>query len=202
MSRVSLAFRCFFRLLTGRGLPREAAAFLPEGPPPPAALPAPKPEAAKAKETEVPPIKPVPPPRPAPSAMDLAAHHRDGALALLALLQREGRLVDFLRESVDDYGDADIGAAARDIHRGCRKVIEEHFVMEAVMPGEEEARVVVPAGFDPGEVRLVGKVSGQPPFTGTLRHHGWRVLEVKLPTLTDGVDRRVVAPAEVEIAAP
>jgi hypothetical protein len=202
MSRVSLAFRCFFRLLLGRGLPREAAAFLPEGPPPPAALPAPKPEAATARETEKAPIKPVPVPRPAPSAMDLAAHHRDGALALLALLQREGRLVDFLRESVDDYGDADIGAAARDIHRGCRKVIEEHFVMEAVMPGEEEARVVVPAGFDPGEVRLVGKVSGKPPFTGTLRHHGWRVLEVKLPTLTDGVDRRVVAPAEVEIAAP
>jgi len=140
--------------------------------------------------------------RPAASQGDLAAHHRDGALALLALLQREGRLVDFLRESVDDYSDADIGAAARDIHRGCRKVIEEHFVMEAVMPGQEEARVVVPAGFDPGEVRLVGKVSGKPPFAGTLRHHGWRVVEVKLPTLTDGVDRRVVAPAEVEIAPP
>jgi hypothetical protein len=203
MSRVSLAFRCFFRLLFGRGLPADAAAFLPEGPAPRPALPAPKPEAQRAVEArQEAPIKPVPPPRPAPSAMDLAAHHRDGALALLALLQREGRLVDFLRESVDDYADADIGAAARDIHRGCRKVIEEHFVMEAVMPGEEEARVVVPDGFDPGEVRLVGKVSGKPPFTGTLRHHGWRVVEVKLPTLTDGVDRRVVAPAEVEIAAP
>lgn len=197
MSRVSLAFRCFFRLLFGRKLPGEAAAFLPEGPPPPAALPEPKPVSAP-----TPTPAPVPAPRPAaPSAADLAGHHRDGALALLALLQREGRLVDFLRESLDDYSDADIGAAARDIHRGCRKVIEEHFVMEAVMPGQEEARVVVPAGFDPGEVRLVGKVAGKPPFTGTLRHHGWRVVEVKLPTLTDGVDRRVVAPAEVEIAS-
>ena len=205
MSRVSLAFRCFFRLLFGRDLPREAAAFLPEGPPPPAALPAPKPEAREAKPEVKEAARPAPAPAPrpaAPSATDLAGHHRDGALALLALLQREGRLVDFLRESIEDYDDADIGAAARDIHRGCRKVMEEHFVMESVMPGQEEARVVVPAGFDPGEVRLVGKVSGQPPFTGTLRHHGWRVLEVKLPTLTDGVDRRVVAPAEVEIAAP
>jgi hypothetical protein len=204
MSRVSLAFRCFFRLLFGRDLPREAAAFLAEAPPAPAALPAPKPEAKPETKKEAKPeaARPAPAPRPAPSAADLASHHRDGALALLALLQREGRLVDFLRESVDDYEDADIGAAARDIHRGCRKVMEEHFVMEAVMPGQEEARVVVPAGFDPGEVRLVGKVSGQPPFTGTLRHHGWRVLEVKLPTLTDGVDRRVVAPAEVEITAP
>ena len=191
MSRVSLAFRCFFRLLFGRDLPREAATFLPEGPAAPAALPEPKPEAKPA---------PAPVAERRPSPGDLASHHRDGALALLALLQREGRLVDFLRESLDDYGDADIGAAARDIHRGCRKVIEEHFVMEAVMPGSEEAKVVVPVGFDPGEVRLVGKVSGKPPFTGTLRHHGWRVVEVKLPTLTDGVDRRVVAPAEVEIA--
>ncbi len=199
MSRVSLAFRCFFRLLLGRGLPSEAAAFLPEGPPAPAALPEPKPQPAT--EPAVKPVGPAPAPRPsAPAAADLAGHHRDGALALLALLQREGRLVDFLRESLDDYGDADIGAAARDIHRGCRKVIEEHFVMEAVMPGSEEAKVVVPVGFDPGEVRLVGKVSGKPPFSGTLRHHGWRVIEVKLPTLTDGVDRRVVAPAEVEIA--
>jgi hypothetical protein len=196
MSRVSLAFRCFFGLLFGRSLPREAAAFLPEGPPAPAALPEPKPAIVEEPRTAP------PPQRAAPSAADLAAHHRDGALALLALLQREGRLVDFLREGLDEYGDADIGAAVRDIHRGCRKVIEEHFVIEAVMPGQEEERVVVPAGFDPGEVRLVGKVSGKPPFSGTLRHHGWRVLEVKLPTLTDGIDRRVVAPAEVEIAAP
>jgi len=205
MARISLAFRCFFRLLFGRDLPREAGEFLPPGPPTPAALPdpraAPEPKAA---------------PKPVPSAVDarperreprtahadLAGHHRDGALALLSLLQREGRLVDFLREGLDDFTDADIGAAVRDIHRGCRKVMEEHFVMEAVMPGEEEARVTVPVGFDPGEVRLVGKVSGQPPFKGTLRHHGWRVLEVKLPTLTDGVDRRVVAPAEVEIGTP
>jgi hypothetical protein len=210
MSRVSLAFRCFFRLLLGRGLPREAVDYLPPGAAPPAALPEPKPEVkklapAEAKKAPVEAERPAPaeakPERRGPAPGDLAGHHRDGALALLALLQREGRLVDFLRESLDDYSDADIGVAARDIHRGCRKVIEDHFVIEAVMPGREEARVVVPAGFDPGEVRLVGKVSGQPPFSGTLRHHGWRVVEVKLPTLSDGVDRRVVAPAEVEIGA-
>jgi hypothetical protein len=192
MSRVSLAFRCFFRVLFSGHLPPDAVALLPEAKAAPA-LPEPKEPRPEPKAKEA----PVPERRPAPS--DLAAHHRDGALALLALLQREGRLVDFLRESLDDYSDGDIGVAARDIHRGCSKVIAEHFVMEAVMPGREEARVVVPAGFDPGEVRLVGKVSGQPPFTGTLRHHGWRVIETKLPTLTDGVDRRVVAPAEVEI---
>lgn len=212
MSRLSLAFRCFFRLLFGRGLPAAAAEYLPESVRP-AALPAPR-EEAKAEEAPAargdgaaPAGKAEPAaaaPRPARATGgggDLAAHHRDGALALLALLQREGRLIDFLRESIESYDDSDIGAAVRDIHRGCKKVIDEHFALEAVMPGEEEARVVVPEGFDPGEVRLIGKIAGEPPFKGTLRHHGWRVTEVKLPTLTDGVDRRVVAPAEVEVAA-
>lgn len=206
MARISLAFRCFFRLLFGRDLPSEAREFLPPGAAPPALLVEPKnAEPAKAESARPEPVSKAEPKieaRPSVSRTDLAGHHKEGALALLSLLQREGRLVDFLREGLDDYSDADIGAAVRDIHRGCSKVIAEHFVMEAVMPGEEEARVVVPVGFDPGEVRLVGKVSGQPPFKGTLRHHGWRVLEVKLPTLTDGVDRRVVAPAEVEVGAP
>jgi hypothetical protein len=193
MSRFTLAFRCFFKLLFTGKLPAAAAARLPEKKEEAKALPEPKKEPEK-KPVEV--VKPAVRP-----GADLAAHHRDGALALLALLQREGRLVDFLRESLDAYEDADIGVAVRDIHRGCKKVIEEHFVLEAVMPGEEDTRVKVPAGFDPGEVRLIGKISGEPPFTGTLRHHGWRVTEVKLPTLTEGVDRRVLAPAEVEIAS-
>ena len=204
MSRFSLAFRCFFKLLFGGSLPPDAVKYLPEGaePEPAKALPEPAPNTqpkAEAKpKVEAAKAEPRPAPRP---TSDLAANHRDGALALLALLQREGRLVDFLREGLDGYSDGDIGVAVRDIHRGCKKVIDEHFRLEAVMPGEEDAKVKVPAGFDPTEVRLIGKVQGDPPFTGTLRHHGWRVTEVKLPTLTDGVDRRVLAPAEVEVAS-
>jgi hypothetical protein len=204
MSRFSLAFRCFFKLLFRGALPTDAVKYLPEGTKAAAALPEAVQESKKV-EAEVKPksAEPKPEPRPAPRATsDLQAQHRDGALALLALLQREGRLVDFLREGLDGYTDGDIGVAVRDIHRGCKKVIDEHFQLEAVMPGEEDSKVKVPPGFDPTEVRLIGKVSGEPPFTGTLRHHGWRVTEVKLPTLTDGVDRRVLAPAEVEIASP
>jgi hypothetical protein len=139
-------------------------------------------------------------PRPERKPADVAEHHRDGALALLGLLQREGRLVDFLRETLDDYEDSDIGAAVRDIHRGCKKVLAEHLTIEPVMPGEEDDAVTVPRGFDPGEIRLIGDVSGDPPFKGTLRHHGWRVIQARLPALSEGVDRHVLAPAEVEIA--
>ena len=128
-----------------------------------------------------------------------AQQHRDGALALLALLQREGRLVDFLREPLDGFSDGDIGAAARDVHRGCRKVLDQHLSLEPVMPGSEEAQVAVPKGFDPAEIRLIGEAHGEPPYRGTLRHHGWRVVDARLPALADGVDRAVIAPAEVEL---
>ncbi len=209
MTRFILAFSCFFRLLFGAKLHPKAAKYLPEDAlrkalppkqgrdePEKEAKKKPAEEAEKKKKKEKEP-KPEPPrERKGPSA---AEQHRDGALAFLALLQREGRLVDFLRESIEEYDDSDIGAAVRDIHRGCKKVIDEHLELEAVMPGEEEDEVSVPKGFDPGEVRLIGEVSGEPPFKGVLRHHGWRATKVKLPTLSEGVDRHVVAPAEVEI---
>jgi hypothetical protein len=210
MSRASMAFRCFFRLLFGGTLPAEAVAYLPEdarpalpkpdaGPAPErAATPAPKAEPAQLVEDV--PARAEARRAPAPARKDAAQQHTEGALAFLALLQREGRLVDFLQESLDAYDDGDIGASVRDIHRGLRKVLGDYFTIEPVMPGQEDDRVSVPRGFDPGEVRLVGDVTGQPPFQGVLRHHGWRVTKVTLPTLSDGVDRHVLAPAEVEIS--
>jgi hypothetical protein len=189
MSRFVLAFVCFFRILFGKTLPTDVVRFLPEG-----AKPKALPEKAEEKPEKV--IERAPAPK-----IATAQHHKEGALAMLALLQREGRLVDFLRESLDTYSDADIGAAARDVHRGCRKVLEMHLSLEPVMPGSEEENVSVPKGFDPAEIRLIGEAKGEPPFRGTLRHHGWRVVDAKLPTLADGVDRTVIAPAEVELSA-
>ena len=207
-----LALLCFVRILFGRKLPAEAIAFLPEGAAPPRQLPSSTPEtkvvdaadaAAKAEKAAEKAANEVA--KAAAKAADkrtnVAQNHRDGALALLALLQREGRLVDFLREPLDGFSDGDIGAAARDVHRGCAKVLAQHLTLEPVMPGEEEAKVAVPKGFDPAEIRLIGEAKGEPPYKGTLRHHGWRVVDAKLPQLADGVDRTVIAPAEVELGA-
>jgi hypothetical protein len=138
--------------------------------------------------------------KPAPKASS-AASHREGALALLALLQREGRFVDFISEQIDGADDADIGAAVRAVHRGCKKVFDQILSLEPVMPGEEETKVSVPKGFDPAEIRLIGEAKGEAPYKGTLRHHGWRAVETKLPSLAEGVDRTVIAPAEVELSA-
>jgi hypothetical protein len=191
MSRITVAFSSFFSLLFRGRLPASAALFIPPDmlPPPPEEKPALLP-AAPAPATPA-----APPPR------DQAGGDGrvEGALQLLGLLQREGRLVDFLRESLDQHADAAIGAAVRDIHRGCKKVLDEHLRLEPVMPGQEEGPVVVPRGFDPAEVRLIGKASGEPPFRGILVHHGWRASGVKLPTVSEGFDRRVLAPAEVRL---
>jgi hypothetical protein len=210
MSRLALAFACFFRVLFGKQLPPGAAALLPAPALPEGKPTAPRPEPSPDAKAEAKPVaapeprpdaKPAARPEPVPDKprVSTAQHHRDGALALLALLQREGRLVDFLREPLDGFSDADIGAAARDVHRGCRKVLDQHLAFEPVMPGAEEAKVAVPKGFDPAEIRLIGEARGEPPFRGTLRHHGWRVVDAKLPALADGIDRMVIAPAEVEL---
>lgn len=188
MSRIGLAFGCFFKLLFGGRLPANAVDYLPED-----ALPKALPESAPVKEAEEKPKA-----KPAPKKSH-AEQHRDGSLAMLALLQREGRLVDFLQEEIEDYDDSDIGAAVRDIHRGCRKVLNDYLTLEAVMPGEEEDSVTVPVGFDVGEVKLLGEVKGDPPFKGVMRHHGWRAKETNFPKLTGDIDRHILVPAQVEV---
>ena len=120
-------------------------------------------------------------------------------LHLLAVLQREGRLVDFLSEDLDQYEDEQIGAAVRGIHNNCGKVMSKALALEAVLDGAEGGEVTVPPGFDPNAIKLTGNVAGDPPFKGILRHKGWRTRKLELPVLSDAQDASIIAPAEVEI---
>jgi len=120
-------------------------------------------------------------------------------LWLLTLLQREGRLLDFLLEDIQAYANEQIGAAVRDIHVKCQKTLKEHLVLEPVLKQSEGDNVEIPPGFDPSAIRLTGNVTGQPPFKGTLQHHGWRAKEIKLAPPPEGQDQFVVQPAEVEL---
>ena len=137
---------------------------------------------------------PAPAPAPAP-AVDPNAQ----ALYLLALLQREGRLLDFLEEELVGFSDANIGAAARTVHSGCRKALRSNFKLEAVRSESEGAAVELPPGFDAAAVRLTGNVVGSPPFKGVLRHHGWRAAEVLLAPAPKAQPATLLAPAEVEL---
>jgi hypothetical protein len=119
------------------------------------------------------------------------------ALHLLSLLQREGRLIDFCEEEIAAFSDAQVGAAARTVHDGCRKALRDAFSFAPVRDEPESSQITLDGGFDPRAVRLTGNVAGNPPFTGVLRHHGWKVVESRMPAAP--ADSSVVAPAEVEL---
>lgn len=136
------------------------------------------------------PAPPAPAPTPPPP--------ETAALALLAALQEEGRLVDFLTEDIAPYSDAQVGAAVRDIQAKCRKALESCVKLEPILRGAEDDPVTIETGFDPAAVRLTGNVTGGPPFRGVLRHAGWRATAVTLAA-RPGHDAHVIAPAEVEL---
>ena len=135
-----------------------------------------------------------------PEASAPPAASRSDAVTLLAVLQREARLVDFVQEPIDAYSDAQVGAAVREVHKGCRAVFDRLLALEPALEAAEESRVTVPAGADPNRYRMVGNVTGEPPVSGTLTHHGWQATRCDLPEWRGGEGSvLIVAPAEVEL---
>ncbi|MBB5424766.1 hypothetical protein OKW33_001150 [Paraburkholderia atlantica] len=189
LGRISLAVGTFFSIL-GNGEFAADVLRLRNGEKVGAA-PAPAPAAAA-----TPAPAPQPKPQPAPVLKEATP---DAALQLLGLLQRDARFIDFVEEDIKAYSDADIGAAARLVHEGCRATLREHFTIRPVRDEAEGSRVTLPAGFDASSVRLTGNVVGSAPFSGSISHRGWRVDEVRLPKLADGHNAKVIAPAEVEL---
>jgi len=183
LKRIPLAFSAFFSILGNAAVAARVDRLERDEAPVPAAPVAPATPAA-----------PVTPP-PAP----LREATPDAALQLLALFQRDARLIDFTQEDLTGHPDAAIGAAARIVHEGCRKVLREHFTIAPVRSEAEGSRIVLESGFDAGAVRLTGNVVGSAPFRGSLSHRGWRAAEVRLPKLTSGHDVTVLAQAEVEL---
>ena len=159
--------------------------------------------ASKASAPQLPPAAataPMPPCAPPPPPPRAEAE----IVAFLALLQEQGRLVDFVKEDVATASDQQLGAAARVVHAGCRKVLEEYFDIATVQTGNEGDKVVLASGYDAAAHRLLGAVPENPPYSGKLLHPGWVARSVKLPRVTGTTEQRpwpVLAPAEVEIGA-
>jgi len=181
--RLAFALRCFFSILLHADIPLDILHKLvkPAGAAPQAAT-ASVPSVPRLEEVEQPP-----------------SEGFDRAIQVLALLQRDGRLVDFLAENISTYPDAQIGAAVRTIHDNCRQVLDRYVKLEPILNSKEDQPVTVVVGFDLAAIKLIGNVTGELPLRGVLRHKGWRVKEVNLPPLPQGAGRMVVAPAEVEL---
>ncbi len=138
-------------------------------------------------------------PKPAPAApVAPAATPSDGALQILAILQRDSRLIDFLMEDITAYSDDQVGAAVRSLHDQCRDALGRYVQLAPIIDGVEGTFTRL-ASIDPASVKLLGNVPPQPPPGGVLRHKGWRCVKVELPALQGKQDGKVIAPAEVEI---
>lgn len=201
VTRVWFAWACLFRVLFDGAFAGRAFAVrdaMPALPPAKEAEPIEKKatkQAEKAKIEEPPPEVVKPRAKPAePEKPNVTA-----ALQLLAALQREGRLVDFLEQDVASFSDADVGAAARVVHEGCRKALRQHAKIQPVRGEDEGAPVTIPEGYDARQVKLIGNVQGKPPYKGKLQHRGWKVIDMSVPTTTADHDATVIAPAEVEL---
>lgn len=145
-------------------------------------------QATPAKKQEA----PKPTPKPAPSRSD--------AISLLAALQREARLLDIVKESLDEYSDAQVGSAARDVLKDSGKVIERMFGIEPLTQTADGSPLETPASFDPAEFRLTGNVAGEAPFSGTVAHHGWKATRCEVPQWSGKKSAAmIVAPVELEI---
>lgn len=170
-------------LATGRRLINRAAGeALASAPMPETKAAKPKAEAAPAAEPRY--------TQPSPGA----------AVQILSILQRDGRFIDFLQEDLSLYDDAQIGAAVRSVHEGCKEAIGQHMELKPVFEEGEGIEITVPPGFDSRAIRLTGNVTGDPPFQGVLRHRGWRIQRIQLPQPTsDQREGWILAPAEVEV---
>ncbi len=186
MGRISLAWQ----ILTSGAFAARVATLL-TAPPAVAALAPPA--------TSPGPVKPPGAPAP-PRSVVSAKPLRSDAVTLLAGLQREGRLIDFLKEPIEAYSDAQVGAAVRDIHRDCGGMLERQFAIRPVLDQAEGSNVTIGASAQHGRIKLTGKVGDTAQCSGTLVHHGWLVTKSDVPVWTgDAEAASIVTPAEVEV---
>ena len=173
MSRISLAFRSFFGILfSGELAPDIASAF-----------------------GYVKPVKEKPAPPPPPPLKP-----SDGALQVLGILQRDARLVDFLMEDISGYSDDQVGAAVRSLQEQCKGALDRYVKLAPVIDGVEGTFTNASAAGSAQAVKFIGNVpAGPPPKGGTLRHRGWKAVQIELPAIGPKQDMTIVAPAEIEI---
>ncbi|MBV8844255.1 MAG: DUF2760 domain-containing protein [Bryobacterales bacterium] len=170
MNRLLFAFRSFFSILFTNSLAPDIAQAFGYS----------RPVAVKV---------PTAPPKP-------VAGPADGAVQMLAVLQRDARLIDFLMEDISGYPDDQVGAAVRDVQAQARESLGRYLQLEPVIDSVE-GTFTKADGLDTSQVKFLGNVpaTGKAPG-GVLRHRGWKAAKVDLPQAAPGA---LLAPAELEV---
>lgn len=121
---------------------------------------------------------------------------RDSAVTLLASLQREARLLDLIQEDLNQYSDAQVGAAARPCLQQCASVLGRTLGIAPLLDAAEGDSVPVGDTPSPTRYQWIGEGTGA---SGKLVHHGWQATKMDLPTWTgDANDANVIAPAQIQ----
>jgi hypothetical protein len=184
MARLLIAIKVFFRMLRDPVFADRAQRMLDDVTPPPTSTTPLAPTAMRQQTAAATPPAPL----------------RSDALALLSVLQREARLIDFLKEDIAPYADAQVGAAVRDVHRDAAAALDRLFALKPVLDQAEGSDVTIPGSVDSARLRLVGNLGATPPSRGRLQHADWQATKVELPQFTGSADTaKIVAPAEIEV---
>ena len=118
------------------------------------------------------------------------------AVQILALLQRDARLIDFLMEDISAYSDEQVGAAVRDVQAQSKQSLERYLQFQPVIDGVEGTYTKT-EGVPVGGIKLIGNVPANGKAAGgLLRHKGWQAAKVDLPAAVPGA---ILAPAEIEV---
>lgn len=169
---VGTAFKAFFAALFNSETSKKLDAALSGAAPEPKAIPE-KPKPA--------PAKPV----------------RSDAITLLSTLQREARFLDLVQESLEQFSDAQIGAASRDVLRDCQKTLGRMFAIEPLSDVDEGQSMDVSEKASPARIRATGGSQG----SGSVVHRGWKATSCEIPKWSGHRDDAwILAPTEVEIS--
>lgn len=196
------AFRAFFAALRDPDQSVAIRELLDAGPSLERKFPPPTSVAAEAAATTkaAPPPKAAPPAVTAPPAATTKAQ-RSEALTLLATLQREARLIDLVEEPLDQFTDAQIGAAARPCLKQCRSTLQRMFALQPLVEAAEGEPLSVPENASPIRYQWVGDsaAAGSGKRSGQVVHPGWRAARCELAQWTGSdEDAMVVAAAQLE----
>jgi hypothetical protein len=93
-----------------------------------------------------------------------------GASALLTLMQREARFLDFTQEDISELSDQQVGAVSRLIHRDLKKLVSQYVKLQPVFDAEEGQKVSVGVDRLPYEYQVATDRDLNAPFSAVLRH--------------------------------
>ncbi len=125
--------------------------------------------------------------------------NNNAAKQLLKILQKQGRLLDFLTQNIDQFNDKEVANAAKVVHRGCNRALKKHCIIKAIYDTNENTNITLNPNFDRSKVNLTGNHHIKSPIKGILIHKGWQIESLSLPTLTEKANPDILQPAEIEV---